>query len=153
MNFLDTFNLFNLTFSRNYQIFNKIPTNFNGRILKAAVIDYPPYCVIDRNNPNKGSVTELNSSTAKKLDLYGTEGLLITEFMRKYNFSMEIKVSDKWGILFKNGTGTELLGSVVRYEIDFAMASLYINSPENMYYAFSAPIRRSRITGLVPKPR
>lgn len=147
---IDTFNQESLEFKQNQSLFATNFQNFHLQTIKGTMLNYSPYSIIQQSLES-GRIKDSNSSDPLKL--FGTEGLLITEFVKKYNFSMEVKIATKWGSIFPNRTGSDLFGSLVQYDADIGLSSLYLAYPNYLLFAFSSPIRRSLVTGLAPKPR
>ncbi|KXJ76294.1 hypothetical protein RP20_CCG009942 [Aedes albopictus] len=132
-------------------------SNMNGVPIHLCTLMYPPYAYYEETIPEKANARYHTSFKKEDIPLYldGTEVILLVEFCRKYNCSVEASFDEVflWGEVYDNHTGNGLLGSVVERRADIAVAAIYYWRQPYKFATYTQPISRSGITVLVPKPR
>ncbi|XP_055633893.1 uncharacterized protein LOC129774210 [Toxorhynchites rutilus septentrionalis] len=88
-------------------------------------------------------------------EIYGNDGLLVTEFCRRYNCSVELIIDEinQFGTIHPNKTGNGILGNLVERRADIGFGGLSSWHGPLKYLSFSKPIQRDSVTCLTPKPR
>ncbi|EAT48976.1 AAEL000066-PA [Aedes aegypti] len=131
--------------------------NMNGIPIHLCTLMYPPYTYYEETSPEKANARYHASVKGEDVPLFldGTEVVLLIEFCRKYNCTIEASFDEVylWGEVFDNHTGNGLLGSVVERRADIAVAAIYYWHQPYKFATYTQPISRSGITVLVPKPR
>ncbi|XP_055546486.1 glutamate receptor-like [Wyeomyia smithii] len=132
--------------------------NMRGTAIRLCTLMYPPYVYYSElTDPEQANARYDPKYKQDDLPLFldGTEVMLLLEFCRKHNCTIEASFDEVslWGEVFDNHTGTGLLGAVVERRADIAMAAIYFWRQPYKFAAYVLPISRSGITVLVPKPR
>lgn len=138
---------------KNVELFTKNPRNFNRKKLTAVVLNYSPYSIVKRTKEFDGFATERGSNITKGMNIFGIEGLLLTEFVKRHNFSLEIQICKNWGTVYPNGTGIHVYKYLRGNEADLAVSGLFTPHPNYLFCSYSCPIQKTRIAGMVPRPR
>ncbi|XP_046988136.1 glutamate receptor ionotropic, kainate glr-3-like [Schistocerca americana] len=112
--------------------------DLHGRRVILAVLDYPPYVILN--------------SDASVFD--GVETRIILELIKKVNatWSLLEDTTYKWGTVWENGSGNGMLGAVAVDEADLAFAAVYPWYPEYLFLEYSRPYIRAGIACLAPRP-
>lgn len=85
---LDTFNIANKTFGRDRQLFPDKSSNLQGKAVRLATFHIPPHVILTKSE----SRNQLVKSGDQTYEMDGVDGLLMAEFCRRYNCSVELVI-------------------------------------------------------------
>ncbi|XP_052565957.1 uncharacterized protein LOC128093403 [Culex pipiens pallens] len=131
--------------------------DMQGYPIRVIACSYPPFVHYEQSTTEKANARYDPKYMKEDLPLFmdGTEPILILEFCRIHNCSVEGSFDEiaYWGEVFENRTGTGLLGAVIERRADIAVAAVYYWRRAYDYGTYTHQMSRSGITVLVPKPR
>ncbi|XP_039435049.1 glutamate receptor-like [Culex pipiens pallens] len=131
--------------------------DLKGVPIRMRTLDYPPFSYYEETTPDKANARydPQYGTPDTPLLVDGQEPLILVEFCRLYNCTIEafFDEDELWGEVFENHTGTGMLGAVLRREADYAVAAIYCWEEPYKFVTYTAPLSRSGITVLVPKPQ
>ncbi|XP_058823633.1 uncharacterized protein LOC131684627 [Topomyia yanbarensis] len=132
--------------------------NLNGFPVRFRTAWYPPFSYYEETTLEKSNARydpQYNDTDDTPVLLDGTEPRLLVEFCRRYNCSIVAYFDEveAWGEVFANHTGNGALGAVATRKADFAVSAIYYWIGPYRYASYTAPISRSGVTALVPKPQ
>lgn len=148
---LDVFN--ETGFQEEVNLFPNKRENFNGRVIRLGMFDYPPFNKF-YEDPD-GNVVINRSGEMINYFYEGLEGNILVNYCRRYNCSIEIVpcVYGEWGDIYSNFSGEGSLGLVVDRKVDIALNSMYLWQNVFVACGMSRTMSRSGITFLVPGPK
>ncbi|XP_037033035.1 glutamate receptor 1-like [Bradysia coprophila] len=152
---LDTFYGRNTTFKQNANLFPDKLSNLQQRVVRLALFNYKPYSVWEEVPSGLGNANAQNTNEEKTLLIDGTESILMLEFCTKHNCTLEISRDEagEWGEIWDNRSGIGVLGAVSERRADVGISALYEWHHEYQFLDFTAPISRTGITCIVPRPK
>lgn len=123
----------------------KIPLDMNGCIVRVRAIVWPPYIIppVDFNDTQSDNVNFTK----------GIEILLLNTVAQVANFTVQYsvsKVNQDWGILLLDGTGTGLMGALLRGEADIGIGALAPFDQRHYYFDASISYIRESVTWCIP---
>ncbi|XP_026479193.1 glutamate [NMDA] receptor subunit 1-like [Ctenocephalides felis] len=137
-----------------------------GRPFRVSTFTYKPYTIVNpvmKGKPYKiargGNFVVNNATKGAPEDslalLDGTEARPFHLYCLKYNCTVELLdyEFEKWGDIWDEKNGTGLLGAVLRREADAGVAALCLWYHEYHYLDLAAPLTRTGVTCVAPKPR
>ncbi|XP_055633892.1 uncharacterized protein LOC129774209 [Toxorhynchites rutilus septentrionalis] len=119
---LDVFDIANKTFRHGRQLFPDKITNLQGKVIRVAAFNVPPMVIMHQNYSSYPSVKSGN----QMYEVYGSDGLLIKKFCRRYNCSVELILDEvnQWGTIYSNRTGNGVLGNLLNRRADIGFGGL-----------------------------
>ncbi|XP_058450303.1 glutamate receptor ionotropic, NMDA 2C-like [Malaya genurostris] len=147
---LDTFSMNNESFSLEENLFPDKTRNLNRKMYRLASFRIIPHFVY---TPISGDqwMAKYKNQTVK---INGMGGLIMVEFCRKHNCTWDIAIDQEgqWGMIFENGTGDGIIGTVYERRADVGVGSLLLWENAHWHLGFSSPIRKVGISCIAPRP-
>ncbi|XP_046745771.1 glutamate receptor 3-like [Diprion similis] len=139
---LDTYEVENRKFKLGANLFPDKVKNLEGKTLRIAAFDYPPYNV-------------MVNKEGENYQFDGAEWRFAVEFAKLHNCSLKPVVDneDLWGVINENLTGNGVIGNLVEDKADVGIAALWSWHHEFRFLDFTAPSYRAGMTCFVPEPK
>ncbi|XP_055633899.1 uncharacterized protein LOC129774215 [Toxorhynchites rutilus septentrionalis] len=148
---LDVFDVENKTFRYEQVLFLDKISNMLGKSVRLATVNFPPLVILRKSESGNPLVRAGNQI----YEMSGNDGLLVVEFCRRYNCTVELIIDDAnmWGTIEKNKTGNGILGNLAKRRADVGIGGMNQWYKQLEFLSFSKPTQRDSVTCLVPRPR
>ncbi|XP_055633898.1 glutamate receptor 1-like [Toxorhynchites rutilus septentrionalis] len=147
---LDVFDVDNKTFRYGQVLFPDKISNMLGKSVRLATVNFPPLVILRKSESGNPLVRAGNQI----YEMSGNDGLLVVEFCRRYNCTVELIIDDAnmWGTIEKNKTGNGILGNLAKRRADVGIGGMNQWYKQLEFLSFSKPTQRGSVTCLVPRP-
>ncbi|XP_055633900.1 uncharacterized protein LOC129774216 [Toxorhynchites rutilus septentrionalis] len=150
---LDTFDIANKTFRYGRQLFPDKFSNLQGKSIRLATFNILPFVTLRKTDSSESS-DPLVKSGDQMYEMSGINGLMMIEFCRRYNCSVELIIDEvsMWGRIEANKTGNGILGNLAERRADIGFGGMSSWYDALKFLSFSVPGERGGVTCLTPKP-